>query len=1028
MTKDQKIWKASLLAAGTSLFALGLSLPAMAQETVDTTEDEESVQERVIITGSRIATDSTTTAASPVLSIGADELETSGETDIAFLLRETPALNASLPGSFSAFNAADTEDSDLGVGLLNLRNLGIERTLVLQNGRRHVSGTAGQAAVDTNTIPVSLLDRVEVLTGGASSVYGADAVSGVVNFILRDGASFDGLEYRLQGGVTSRGDAEELFASIANGFDFDNGRGDAVVSLEYSRTDAVFASDRTFAGRGIQSLVENSAAVSAAFGRDPNAANVFVPDFTIPISSNLGIIAIGDGGASAFGGVADLVFGGPQFIGTSMVPGVQVFDAGFLRPFDPGVVANLFEASGGDGISATPDIELILPDSERVVFNALTRYEIVPGHNFFLEGKYAYSDTRDSIQVNGFNDDIPIALDNPFIPAALRDQLDSLIAEGIDPVIAVSRDVIDEAVVPLPRAERETFRFVGGLQGELPFNTNYELSYNYGRTNVTVTNGNTRIEDRFFAAIDAVIDPATGQAVCRSTLQSNNGDTVTNPPLSPFPQFREGFFTFQPGDGQCQPINILGANTIAGPGADFAFIDTIDRTVLTQEVILGTLNGDTEDFFSLPGGAIGWAAGLEYRKDTTDFMPDPLDTTGLTAGFRTPTQPAGGTDEVLDFFLEGKAPLLANLPLAELVEVSGSVRFSDYRSIGNTTTWSVGGRYSPHEWLTVRGTYSEAIRAPNLGELFSPQQPATLGATADPCNANFLDAGSEFRAQNCAMLVPAGFNSANFNSAFVPGVSGGNPNLNAEEAETFTVGFVFEPQGPLTGFRLIADYYDIQIAGAIDDLTGFQIASNCVDLPTLDNVFCEQITRDPVNANITFFESGQINLGAFETKGVDFSAVYDFDLDSLINAAAGNLRLSATGTRFIEFDETPDAAEPDAIIDRLGTFADPEWIVNFAADYSIANWNIGWRGRYESSQLLPGITNEDIISNPDFADPFASGSAFVHDFTTQYDFSEKFQIYGGVNNAFDRDPFIGTLSRPAGPRGRFFFVGIQGNF
>ncbi len=1014
------------------------ALAALATAAVAQDGDDEETDDRIIVTGSRIALDSVTAANSPVLAIGAEEIQRAGEADITFLLREAPALNASLPGSFSAFNVADTEDSDLGVGFLNLRNLGIERTLVLQNGRRHVSGASGQQAVDVNTIPASMIDRVEVLTGGASSIYGADAVSGVVNFILRDGSDFDGLEARLQTGISDEGDAEEFIGSIATGFEFDNGRGDAVVGVEYARTSKVFASDRDFAGsgfRGFFPLDPDNPALAEALNADPAAFNTFAPNLTLPISSALGIIAIGDGpGTSAFvnaATIANFDFAGVPTLGDSQVPIAQVFDNGVLRPYNPGdIISGPFNAVGGDAVPTTPDVELILPETDRVVLNANVNYEVNRYANFFMETKFAYTDTTDSVQVNGFNDDIPIALDNAFIPADLQAQILSLQAEGIDPTIVMSRDTLDSAVLPLVNAERTTFRIVGGFNGELPFNTAYEVSYNFGRTDSSVTNSNTRLEDRFFAAVDAVVDPETGDIVCRSELDGSV------PPTSPFPFFSpgqnaDGTFrpdTYELGDGQCQPINLFGANAVTGAGADFAFVTTTDRTVVTQNVLLATLTGDTEDFFSLPGGPVGWAAGLEYREDESSFRPDPLDTTGATFGSVSagPTFPSGGDDEVFELFMEARLPLLADMPFVNQLEVNGSARRSDYTSIGDFTTWSVGGRYSPVSQFTLRTTYAEATRIPNLGELFAPQQPATLGADDDPCNPQFIGAGTEFREANCLALVGEGFNSTDFNSAFVAGVSGGNPELEPEFAETFTIGGIIEGSGWFEGLQIIADYYDIEITGFIDDLSGFQIAQNCVDLPSLNNPFCDAIVRDPVNGNITFFTSGQVNLGSATAQGVDWSVSYDFEVPALLGRSnLGDMLVSATGTRFLTLDVIEDPLQPELVTDALGTFADPEWIVNFAADWSLADLTLGWRGRYESSQLLPGVTNEDIDSNPNFSDPFETGEAFVHDFTADYQVRDDTLVYGGIVNALDRDPFVATLSRPAGPRGRFFFVGVQ---
>lgn len=1005
-----------LLVSSSCISALAFAAPAFGQEAAQAAAD----QDVVIITGSRITTDAATSAASPVQVVGGGEVATSGETDVSVLLRETPSLQSSVPATFSAFNGADTEDSDLGVGLLNLRSLGIERTLVLQNGRRHVPAVAGQAAVDVSTIPISLLDRVEVLTGGASSIYGADAVSGVVNFVLRKGSDFDGMEVRAQTGISSQGDAEEFFLSVADGFDYADGRGDFTYGIDYTNTTAVFAGDREFAGSGIRNFSPNSPELAAFLGVSPNAANTYAPNQTLPISSRFGIIAIGDGFASAFGTVADSPDGTFGTIGAAGVPTAQVFANGVLRPYNAGdIFINPFNAVGGDAIATTPDLELILPESERFLFNANTSYAINDALNFFTESKFVYSNTFDSVQVNGFNDDIPISLDNPFIPAALRAQLNALTGEGLDPVVVMSRDTLDRDVLPKVNAERTTFRIVSGFEGELPFGWNYELSYNFGRSDAKIRNSNTRLDDRFFAAVDAVIDPDTGAAVCRSTL-----DASAIPPVSPFPQPREGFFSFAPGAGsQCRPINLFGENAITGAGADFVYVDTIDNTTVQQQAILATLSGDTEIFFSLPGGPIGWAVGAEWRKEKSEFVPDPLDTAGLTFGATSggPTFPSGGGTDVAEAFVEVRVPLLANQPFAELLEVSASGRTSDYSTIGGTETWSFGGRYAPHPWITLRGTIAEAVRAPNIGELFAPLQPDSIGADDDPCNPNLIIAGTEFREQNCLDLVGPDYDSTKFLSAFVAGVTGGNIDLLPETAKTRTFGFVFEPEGALTGLRVIADYYDIEIDGAIDALDAFDIASACVDLPSLDNQYCAQIDRDPVDGFITGFRSGQINLGALETRGVDFSVTYEFELPE----TWGEMRLGVAGTNFLKYDEYQDPTDLTVFEDRLGEFALPEWIANLSADWMLGDFTFGWAGRYEGEQLLPGISNSDIESDPNFADPFQADATFVHDLSVEYNLNERTKFYGGVNNVLDEEPLIGTLSRPAGPRGTFFFVGLE---
>jgi len=1021
-----------------ALLTLGFGLSAVHAQTAGDQEEMEADEtgpdvERMVVTGSRLDSDSTLDASSPVISLGGEEIRTSGEIDVAALLRESPQLQASLPASFSAFNG-----TPLGASLLNLRNLGTERTLVLEDGRRHVSGIEGEASVDVNTISTALLERVEVLTGGASSIYGADAVTGVVNFIMRDGSSFDGLELRTQAGISDDGDAEEFFISIANGMDFDDGKGSMVFAAEYQETDPIFAGDRDFAGLGRQFLSPNSPEVQAAFGVDPSFANAFIPNLRLPISSAGGVISLT---GSAF---LDVAFSGGvpgcDFpLGSAGIPACQFFDNGTLRPYNPGDVwIGPFDASGGDGVPAEPDDEILLPDTERMLFQAAFDYELHPNINLFADGKFVSSETIESNQVNGFNDDIPISFDNPFIPTALLDQIATLQAEGIDPVLVMSRDVLDTTARSNPIAERQTFRGVLGIEGEIPgVGFDYELAYIYGRTDADIT-FRDRVEDRYFAAIDAVIDPETGEIVCRSEIDPS----AVVPPSSPFPGQNPNFqiSTFVPGDGQCVPVNLFGANSISQEAADFIFQPQTNINEIEQNVFSASVAGDSERWFSLPAGPIGFAAGYEYREEKSSFQPGPLDAAGVTFGTIQsnfgPTNPSSGTIEVKDYFAETRIPILADMMLAERLELSGSYRYSDYETFGSTDTWSLGGRWTPVTALTFRTTVSRAVRVPNIGEAFAPQFGVTLGAGDDPCNPQFVDAGSEFREANCRALVgavgdePGAFDSTNFVSARIPGVSGGNPNLDPEEADTFTIGGVFRPQGEfggaLDGLIVTLDYYQIEIDGLIDTLDGFDIASNCVDAPTLNNQFCDAIDRDPTNGFITGFRSGFINLAAVETSGIDWRIDYRMDVPEFLGGAKnGELVFSTLGTRFLENDETRDISAPDEVTDVLGELSRPEWIANFNADWRISDFRFGWNGRYESSQRSTGVTNNDIESNPDFVNIRNTGSSLVHDFTASWYISDRFELYGGINNAFEEEPYIGALSRPTGPRGRFFFAGLN---
>ncbi|OGT74721.1 MAG: hypothetical protein A3H44_03515 [Gammaproteobacteria bacterium RIFCSPLOWO2_02_FULL_57_10] len=1019
--------------------------------------------EEVLVTGSRISRNSATEAASPIAVIGGESIRTAGQADLGELLRESPALNNSLPASFSAISDAGTTDVDVGLGLLDLRGLGAQRTLTLVNGRRHVAGGQGTAAVDVNSIPTVMVQRVETLTGGASAVYGADAVSGVVNFELREGGDFDGIEITAQTGLSSQDDANEKYVAAATGFEFADGRGEMVFAVEGQSNDAVRSRDRaSFAGPYEGNDINQTDQIAALTGTNPAATRAFVRPTTNPISSPYGVFNLSS--ADGFGAVLDAANNArdglpQQYIPGTNVPLVQVITTpinGIPRPYNPGFVSNVNQAYGiGDGLQNVK--AAILPKQERYNINLNGSFDVSESLTFFVESKYAYSNNVDDLAGVDFNDAIPIQYDNPYIPPALRLQINELAAVGVIPAsnpndgsfwgFGSSRDSNDDIVLTGNDVDRETIRIVVGIEGELDIGSgvDYELSYNYGETTVENLNLNKRIEDRFYAAMDAVVDPATGDIVCRSTL-----DPTAQPPLAtnisrgrlrtqtyPVPEFTAtnatgngryvGISSFTPGAGSpCAPFNPFGSNSTSQANADFVYPDLLDISELEQNIIFGNISGDTDSFFELPGGPIGWSAGAEYREEKSAFIVNQLDLDLVTwdASNGNANLPIAGEFDVFEYFFEVQAPIIANEPGIELLEVTGAMRFADYSTVGNNEAWSTGLRYSPGFGLTIRGTFGEAVRAPNITELFSPQQPSSYGFQNDPCSVDNINNGTSNRPGNCAAIgVPAGYDVNDYITAGIPGVTGGNPDLNQEEATTFTAGIVYEPAF-VENLTFIVDYYSIEIEGAIDSLSSVAISELCVDLPSVNNDYCGLIQRAP-EGFITYHQSGQVNLAAFELEGIDFGVDYGFELSSLGLDDWGGMDFSLQGTHMLGFDEFQDPLDPSIFESRMGEFSYPEWIVNARASWTLGDLSLSWAGRWEESQLLSGISNQQINANPLFVDPSQTGDSWVHDINFAYIFSESINIYGGLNNAFDEEPYLGTLSRPAGPRGRFGFVAVN---
>lgn len=977
--------------------------------------------ETIIVTGSRIER-SALDAPNPISIITSDEIERFGFNDATEALRFTPALNQSRSVLSSSDVFADNVIAGgLGVAGLDLRGLGTSRTLVLVDGRRHVAGIAGEATVDVSSIPSALIDRVEVLTGGGSSIYGADAVSGVVNYVLKD--DFEGVEYRGSFNISDQGDAESYFGSLTVGGNFAGGRGNAWLNVEASRQTALEDEDRNFFDTATDNILLTDAGRDF-FGLPDEAVFAFAPlrfAFFTPFGRfNLE-------GVNTFASLAQLEAGQTVQNG---IPIQQVIDeTGTLRPFNLGfpTFAGGFGGVGGDG--SENDFSLI-PETNRVVLNGRVDYDISTSATVFIEGKYSLNDTsaRTLDGAPGFVD-LSVALDNAFIPAAVQTQIDNLVDLGVTPQILLSKAFEDEILEPRTQAERQTFRVVSGVTGSISEDFSYEVSVNYGRTSTEILERNEVFLDRFLAATDAVVDPDTGNIVCRSDIDPN----AAFPTNAFLPPAIPGFATFAPGDGQCSPINVFGPNSLTQENVDFISTNTVQNFTIEQFVINATVTGSSASFFELPAGPIQYAAGFEYRREDSAFVPDnaAVTQTVITALGSSGTEVRGNFD-VIEGFGEVKIPLVKNAPFAKELSVDASLRLADYSTAGSTTSFAFGGVWSPAGDLRIRGSFNRAVRAPNISELFTPQVTtfSPIAFSQDPCDIDEIASStSPNRASNCALFVPD-------TSSFDPGITpvfittGGNPGLREETADTFTIGFAYKPSF-LDGFSIIADYYSIDIEGAIGGgLDVRDVASLCVDAPSTDNLFCDAVVRDPNTGLVQSIETTLFNLSSLKSEGIDYEINYAFNLDSLFKGSVGDFRASIAGTYLINREDFPLESDPNASIDLTRTFLFPKTFLRFGLGWNKGKWSADYNFTYRSSTRPPAFSNESFEGNPVFIVPAQTGDAFVHNVGVQFEPTDTLAVFFRVNDLADRGSFqfATTTSVPSTEIGRQFQFGIQGSF
>ncbi len=851
-----------LATASVALF----STPGPLAHAQETSSDDGDL---ILVTGSRIPRQDIV-ANSPITIVGQEEFEFSGNPTVERVLNQLPQV---VPGASSQSN-----NPGAGFATIDLRGLGNQRTLALVNGRRWIpaDNSSGFGGVDLNTIPSGLIERVEVVTGGASAVYGSDAIAGVVNFITKD--DFEGVQADAQFDLLDEGDGETYNFSILAGTNFDQGRGNVTFYTEYYTQTQVLAAERDF----------------TFFDCDDGAGDLAGRgDFTCGPPGGDGRDALRRGGSSR-------------------IPEGRISGGGFTLPDGTTTGSILFLPDGNararsgvtDVFNFAPFTNIQVP-LDRISIASTFNYDVTETVEVYGEATFVNTTSQGRLAPTPLAEAVDISVDiNPFLTEEAKDIIRS--SANYDPATGVYSGSLFRRMLESGAREQDfktnAFRFVGGARGEFGdffggwiSDWTWDVYYMFGRTELTdVQNGNIQLSR---AQQGLLLEQAPdGSIVCQN--QSNG----------------------------CVPLNFFGEGNFTQDMVDFATIQSLAVGTTQTEVVAGTLAGD---MFELPSGPVQVAGGFEYREESADFTPDPVAASGDIDGFNAAGNPLDGSFNVWELFMETRIPVVTDLPFAQLVAIDGGVRYSDYSTVGRVVTFKGGGEWEVDDQLRVRGLFQRAIRAPNIIELFGPQingfpqvddfcdsaQNPVSSGLADLCIATGVPADN-YSPEALAINPEGTFTQED---SQIEAILGGNPDLEEETSNTWTVGFVLQPN-VLENFSLTVDWYNIRLENAIAQSGGSTqgVFDLCAVSNSANSFFCSSIPRRG-DGNAEGVLSLNENVSSFETNGLDVSVNYAFDLDGVGLDNAGNISLFGTFGYVNEWILTPtEFSDPVECAGRFG--------------------------------------------------------------------------------------------------------------
>ena len=977
------------------VMALAVGSPALAQ---DTTTTEPTEVEGIVVTGSRIAQPNLTSI-SPIQTVGEEEVVLGGRPQTIDILTQLPQVTQN-PG-VDLGPTSDPLSGPGGVSTVNLRGLGPQRTLVLVDGRRLGVGDPNTGnpnpAPDINQIPSQLIERIEVLTGGASAVYGSDAIGGVVNFIMRD--DFEGVELDAQFGMYQHEQQNDLMqrtlaeggqpipdtawdgrsydVSLLLGVNAPDGRGNVTGFFTHSRQEPVTQRSRDYSA--CQLNVDDDGGLFC--GGSSN--------------SNILYFATGEGA----GGLFDLFIDADPNDEIDPEPGQDGI------PDTPGaVLGNQFVEYGTPGttppalFNSNPYMYL-LQDNTRYTAGFFAHYEVSPNLEPYASFNFMQSESNVNIapsalfQGSGVTDSGGFLLncDNPFLSPQQQEVLTCSaedIAEGETKELYFGRRNIEGG----PRNtfyDHTNYRMVFGARGEIVGPWRYDIYGSFYKTTLDTRSENYLSLQRLQDAL--LVGGTPDNPVCLS------------------------------GAAGCVPYNIFADGGVTAAAADSLVIVGSTTGSTTERIVEATITGDLTDYgIKSPWASdgVGLAFGLTQRRNHLSFLPDAASQSGDLSG-------AGGASVVIDdgirvaeAFGEARVPLVSDMPFFQELIFEAGYRYSDYSTGINAHTYKLGFQWEPVEDIRFRGSYNQAIRAPNVLELFTPQSVTnTSDVGEDPC-ASGVDPDDRPTLEECLRtgITPAQYGAIPQCPADQCAVlTGGDTNLKEETAKTFTVGFTAQPSF-LPGFTLSADYFTIEIEDIIGTIPLEIILAECLE--TGEDFFCSRIVRNPVNGILFgttavgggYFNGLTTNVAESTTSGVDVQASYRLPLDDWGMDGYGGLSFSFAGSWLIEQGNVPlpGFEEYDCAGFYGSTCASvyPEWRhtarANWTMPWADATLSVAWRHwgetKYENLSDDPGLSNDPDL----FVNEIDAVNYF--DVSGLWNMTDNVRFRAGVNNIFDEDP------------------------